>query len=594
MKKTIATAMALLFLLGSICLFPSCRNNAEDAPDNGFLAEEDSEELENQDSIKSEILNIEKEYLDSDGYVDESMVDSVIQDVLDFIDGQKDLIDYYEKGNNSVYVRFFDGSAYIYQPKVKNIKAKGEGLRIISCQPSFTELGENDAPDKSAETLESTMIVMTSFSSEDNLDDDDVTVESILDLKGGGIIIWDGHGAYSETSHSTLLINTPYSQLRQSYKEDCLDGSLIDTNGGTLISGKFFEKHFEENDFKDAIIYLGACSSAEDDYLAGIFIQKGAKCVIGNTDVTTVDCDSAIMESFFKKYSFGFSVAESLSKAKEENENKLSEVKADIVSFGDESYSLKEMIENTEESSKRDKIVASSSQAKKDWKSSAVDMIYNYYTYNKGLPYNDRFFFYLIDVNNDNVPEIFEGASGGTARFMISEFYYWNGKEYRKGSFNIEDSVIYDITPYRNKNTSKIEFWESVLPDDLSVNDSKISLYKESKRISLNNGVITYDKILDRQEYINVLHFKSEYSDEEIDEAFEGLMEEKRDFDNQYEYAEDVKYSYKSFRAANFFNGGLNEESYHETVTSAEAKKIVENYINNSPDGHFDNIGIYR
>ena len=52
MKKTIATAMALLFLLGSICLFPSCRNNAEDAPDNGFLAEEDSEELENQDSIK--------------------------------------------------------------------------------------------------------------------------------------------------------------------------------------------------------------------------------------------------------------------------------------------------------------------------------------------------------------------------------------------------------------------------------------------------------------------------------------------------------------------------------------------------------------
>ena len=71
-------------------------------------------------------------------------------------------------------------------------------------------------------------------------------------------------------------------------------------------------------------------------------------------------------------------------------------------------------------------------------------------------------------------------------------------------------------------------------------------------------------------------------------------MEEKRDFDNQYEYAEDVKYSYKSFRAANFFNGGLNEESYHETVTSAEAKKIVENYINNSPDGHFDNIGIYR
>ena len=164
MKRIIATVMALLFLLGSIFLFPSCRNNAEDASENCFSMEEDSEELENQDSIKSEIINIEKEYLDSDGYVDESMIDAVIQDVLNYIDGQKDLIDYYEKGNNSVYVRFFDGSAYIYQPKVKNIKAKGEGLRIITCQPSYTELGENDAPDKSAEMLDSTMIVMTSFS----------------------------------------------------------------------------------------------------------------------------------------------------------------------------------------------------------------------------------------------------------------------------------------------------------------------------------------------------------------------------------------------------------------------------------------------
>ena len=63
-----------------------------------------------------------------------------------------------------------------------------------------------------------------------------------------------------------------------------------------------------------------------------------------------------------------------------------------------------------------------------DWESKAVDTIFNYASKSTTFLSNDGFFFYLVDVNCDGVPEIFEGAAGGTSGdIYISSFYYWDG-----------------------------------------------------------------------------------------------------------------------------------------------------------------------
>lgn len=228
------------------------------------------------------------------------------------------------------------------------------------------------------------------------------------------------------------------------------------------------------------------------------------------------------------------------------------------------------------------------------WEASAQELIYNYYRYNSQMAYNDGFFFYLVDVDSDGVPEIYEGAWGGTGRFTISDFFYYSNGMYTKGVIDTDNSCIYDISPYVNKSTSTIEFWESVLPDDLSKDTMGLYNYEKCNRISLQNGTIRYAESLDRSAYTNVLSDPYTYSYNQINSAFDSLKAEKDKFNSEHEYAGTIKYTYKSFDSTYFINEGDSLQTYHKIVPESAAEKIVSDYVNNAVSGHFTSNGVYR
>ena len=125
-----------------------------------------------------------------------------------------------------------------------------------------------------------------------NYDNSDVDIEKLSDIGKNKIVIWHGHGGYSEKTHSFIatgtmldrnafLYDVDYYIKNIRYTDEYLNGELIFTNSGHVAVGyKFFNNHLSNID--GCMIYLGACSSGVDDTLAKAFLDKGASTVIGN------------------------------------------------------------------------------------------------------------------------------------------------------------------------------------------------------------------------------------------------------------------------------------------------------------------------
>ncbi len=206
------------------------------------------------------------------------------------------------------------------------------------------------------------------------------------------------------------------------------------------------------------------------------------------------------------------------------------------------------------------------------WKAAAADAIYNYIDINPDTYVNEIYNTYLIDIDNDDIPEIFQGI--GTDHAASSNvFLYWNGSRYVPGDMSNVDNCIYIPYPYINNETSETEFWTQALPTELSRSmDFYIYRYGICNRISLENGALSYSETLDRTQYTDVLSGGGGTSEEE-EAAFQKLMEEKDDFYKKYTPINDYTFV--------FFDSLYFEASSSSSDRKADAKEIVENYCNN-------------
>lgn len=266
----------------------------------------------------------------------------------------------------------------------------------------------------------------------------------------------------------------------------------------------------------------------------------------------------------------------------------------------------------TEESTNADTLPTSQNEqnainpnfANVNWEREAVKAIYNYYEINPDMFFNDGFHFYLIDINNDNIPEIFQGGYGGTGGFSISDFLYWDGNSFVLGKIDTSnyptifsgDRCLHNFKPYKNNLTSEIVFWQRVLlPEFENTNWAKADyFYGSCDRIVLNNGVISITDSLDRTKYTNILCNSALHSEDEVERAISALKKELADFDSRYTFCSDFKYTSASFGSAELINNGANIESYHKTVSEETAKQIVSDYCNNSASSHFDNFETFE
>ena len=334
-SKIIAFILAVFML----CTFAACSKKNEHLNDSQTVSAESAKE-----KIKTEIDRIESEYTNESGYISRDKTEEVIKKVYEFLLKKSEETKLTELGTECIYVKFKDDSGYVYQPRVEGYKLNGDNINITTLQPYFTEFGKQNSPDEAALSITKS-VPNAKFNDKDNLDDAKVTVNAIKSLNNYKIIIWDGHGGYAPTLHSFMSISVPYKKIKELYYDDCKNNIFIESSdeNSTILTVKFFEKYFNDSDFDGAVLYLGTCLSAADDILAKTFISKGASCVFGNTDVTTVAYDSCMMKSVFSYLSKGESSKKALNKSIKENESKKHGVKTDVVMYGDFNLTLKNM-----------------------------------------------------------------------------------------------------------------------------------------------------------------------------------------------------------------------------------------------------------
>ncbi len=338
MKRS-SKILAFILAVFMLCTFAACSKKNEQSNNSQTVSAESAKE-----EIKTEIDRIESEYTNESGYISQDKTEEVLKKVYEFLLKKSDETKLTELGTECIYVKFKDDSGYVYQPRVEGNKLNGDNINITTLQPYFTEFGKQNSPDEAALSVTKS-VPKAKFNDKDNLDDAKVTVNAIKSLNNYKIIIWDGHGGYAPTLHSFMSISVPYKKIKKLYYDDCKNDIFIESSNekSTILTVKFFEKYFNDSDFDGAVLYLGTCLSAADDVLAKTFISKGASCVFGNTDVTTVAYDSCMMKSVFSYLSKGESSKKALNKSIKENESKKHGVKTDVVMYGDFDLTLKNM-----------------------------------------------------------------------------------------------------------------------------------------------------------------------------------------------------------------------------------------------------------
>lgn len=363
------------------------------------LTEEDFEQL---NTINIEISEIQQKYMDNEGYIPEENIGELFDEVLEYVEKKKEIGIVTEclKENDCIYLELSNGIGYMFILNQKDILSSGNAKKIITIEPVRDSFGVSTSLgltwiDKKYNNLEyqggydvtsnAKMIAENSNlydynigvdmnlssteymrAEDDHYVNEEVCIDNIKKLAGNGIIIWEGHGGYSEKIGSALITSESASILKnlKKYSADLKEKRLVTTGGwytlGTdflfcnyAVTSKFFEYYFLNDSLDGSLIYLGACNSGTDDRLANSLLNKGAKGVYASNGTIFIEYEMLMRTNIFynllKQTASGdfFTVKEALEAAWKtigaydfKNENTF------ITYYGDENYRLIQSEEN--------------------------------------------------------------------------------------------------------------------------------------------------------------------------------------------------------------------------------------------------------
>ncbi len=275
----------------------------------------DSERQEKMERFIVETQDIEKEYLNDWGYVDENKRGAVIDAVYAYAQSlqEKREIAACEKSASGVVMRQKSGETFLYMPETEGLDAGGSGGGIVTLQPFQKETSTSifiskelkNAPDIAAKASQK-FSAFYSFlsdgtSGDDNRDNSEVTLDFIKNLNQYGVIIWDGHGGNWDEFGIVLSTTIPYKEIRSKYRTDINRGLVAENSKGcAVVSHYFFEEYLGGFPETGAIVYLGSCSSGAKDDLADVFLNKGASAVFANSSTVHTIYDAKMTRSVFE------------------------------------------------------------------------------------------------------------------------------------------------------------------------------------------------------------------------------------------------------------------------------------------------------
>lgn len=199
----------------------------------------------------------------------------------------------YEQCDTGYMLTLSSGAYYYYAPEISDLDG-GEGdspeLYVSTYQPCLDGYKGSsswqymDLVDEGAQAIDDAFDAYF-FEDKDNFDNEEASLENIASMGKYHVVLWHGHGGYSEKLGPTLVtgIEVNFENCKK-YAGAIANGSLV--MGSTfLITPAFIENYVETGSLVRTIVYLGSCSSARDNRLVNAFLAKGAAAVYGNSDV---------------------------------------------------------------------------------------------------------------------------------------------------------------------------------------------------------------------------------------------------------------------------------------------------------------------
>ncbi len=284
----------------------------------------------------NQLLDIEQNYLNGSGYVDDSDVSSLLDKAEEKIkQGVKEnVISEYIRDDSNIYIKFSSGISYLFIPYQEDALSVGDECKILTLEPTGYDISvryssvlakidtlyndipfeESLWPESNASMIEKAYSLNSNTSIKtQSLKDLSVTVEQFKNLSDYSIVIFEGHGAYNEKIHSALVTGESYVGFKDlsKYCDDLANDTIVLTSfpkiGNTkvayspvrsyCITSKFIDKYM--NEMNHSLVFLGSCSSLKDEVLANSLIGKGADVVMGYTDITSMQYEMISRSLFF-------------------------------------------------------------------------------------------------------------------------------------------------------------------------------------------------------------------------------------------------------------------------------------------------------
>ena len=276
----------------------------EELPENNYEAVE---------QVADDFRSVESIYADTDGVIPNENAEDALTAFEDLAeemlaDGQ---ITYWDENCGQITYQLESGIAGTYFPAYEGAdQFAGSGGGIISVyQPVLAENAFSNAEDKygSLSTAAKNIISASDkYTSGAKLSDSAVTVESLKQWQAGSIIIWSGHGGYSDRFKECFVTGEDLTEKNmEQYKEDFENGRLqvnsYSAGESISVTSKFFDYYYAEGDLDGTLIFMGACHSLHDNTFANVMTEKLGATYIGSTSVIYIPYLQNLQLSFLER-----------------------------------------------------------------------------------------------------------------------------------------------------------------------------------------------------------------------------------------------------------------------------------------------------
>ncbi len=275
------------------------------------------DEVNEVKEVNSQISDIVSGFSDENGNVlDCASAFAAVSDYTKKLYESGQVVDYVSDDiSQTVWMKLKSGISCSYENYVEGTDGGGDDveIQIKTFQPfkeHYLTYRDYDVysklmkyPDDAATTIDK-KFKCSSFSSSDNFDDSEVTVNDIVsEFSENSVIIWHGHGGFNAKYGSKIGTGTIFSNETYPNDSDLIrDYFIVEFNVKGECRVGLTYKYFENycNDMTNSFVYLGACSSMKDTRLCTVFLNKGASAVIGNDNTINSEYNLKMIKSFCK------------------------------------------------------------------------------------------------------------------------------------------------------------------------------------------------------------------------------------------------------------------------------------------------------